>query len=338
MPANFNFFTITSLIATLSGDNKEVQRLTDRKNSVSLLLSDREFVKPATIDSLLKLFQPWNPVKHSGKKQITVAGWNIFLRKRSNSRPSKLSKQPGKKNEENFHGYLLQAIKNAEKNNSPLRIVFQVQGNSVFEVDGVKRAEKVGKKNSKDGLKADELLWLSNGKHVPISLKDDSASRWESADTALKPLADSFWKWAMKNKLIKVVRHESGAMFPSRGKLYPIMKIEGKSGYAFKLSRKYGEPAIFGKDIRPAGAIVVRTFNFSDVDFDDFTNTLTFNCSHVFRNYSDLPESYLPCLLFRNDKSRKPENTCLPAGVRYEIVTSVGRAMGGVELLNFKYD
>lgn len=314
-----NLNTIKNFIGSIPGDNKEIKKISSTE--LGVVLSDREYEKyEEFLLKLMVIFGPWGPKKEG--MSVTVQGIKITVKKRSHQRKPK-KRYDGFKNEIQFHEYLSDAIRDCP-DNLPLNVHFSIKGVPVFSVMGVRRVERVGRKDVFQLKKADEHLILQNGKRVPISLKKEDAAGWESGDRKFRELAEKFWKWGKKQGYITHSDHPDKLIKRVDGVDHKVQKINRE--IAFRLRQDLAKETIFGTDIiAEHGAVVVITVNFDKISQDG--NDLYMECKHVFRKMEDIPEEYYPHLLLRNDQDRiLNKGKVIPAGIRLEIVT---RSIGG---------
>lgn len=311
-----NLISLKNLLGSIPGDNKEVRKISN--SELAVILSDREFLKGDFPHKIADAFNLWKP-KLLGNS-VKIENFLVVVKKRSHQRKPK-KRYDGLKNEEQFHEYLLDALR--ECPNCPLNVYFTVNGVTVFSVEGVKRVERRGQKDPFKKVKADEHLILENGDRIAISLKKENAASWESGDSGYRELAEKFWKWAVKNKVISYKDHPDNITKTVSGVTHKVQKLDRDT--AFPLRPDLAKAAVFGTDIIPKGAVVVATLTHEDFTQDG--ENLFIECKHIFRKMEDLPSAYYPHFLLRNDSDRLVnKGLVIPAGIRYEIVT---RSTGG---------
>ena len=170
----------------------------------------------------------------------------------------------------------------------PINVVFQGK-NKKFSIDGCTSAQSVGS-DTAGRKKADIMLVDYKGKQYPISLKQDDAETWESADTffgsgVIKSVIDR----AVKDGKTQLIAQET------------YFTIEPNIAFAANSAEK--KKVVFGSDLLPAGAVVTKTFMSSDFKMKD--DTLTVNVSNIITRLSDVTGDKDVYFLIRNDKTRK---------------------------------
>lgn len=181
-------------------------------------------------------------------------------------------------------------------------------------LDHVTQVKETGKqvrdKETGQSKKADVVL-SSEGKRLPISIKQLNAESWESADSSFGRRAREIIDDLVKQGLVT---------------------LEPMPGENFKLSKEIVvEPteeeairAIFGGDLNPEGGIVIQTFR--PEHFVQDGNKITVQCHAVIKNKGDIPDSHLMVWLIRNQAGRLSKNLGI-RGIR-PMGSTLQRALG----------
>jgi hypothetical protein len=169
--------------------------------------------------------------------------------------------------------------------------VIFMHGSNKFVVKEVIRADLVGT-DTTHKKKSDLNLVTRDGKTIPISIKQDNAEIWESADN-----------WASNAKKIvddQVAKKNSEIQLTNENGIYSV-----SPNFAVVANSEEVKSVVFGSDIlSEKGAIISRTFVPADFKYDGLTNTLTVNVSGIIRTEKDIPEEKKVYFLIRNDRTR----------------------------------
>lgn len=163
-----------------------------------------------------------------------------------------------------------------------------------FLCKSVMKTESVGAKNIFKRHKADVWLIDSRMGICPISVKDLTASYWESADTYWGPKSKQFLMWALDHKMTKVTKNTDGG--------YNI-----SPAIAIAASIEEAHDVVFGADIFGRGAVVVEKFNAASFAWDYTRDTLVITCKDLILTDSDVPDGQAPYFIIRNAKDRNPK-------------------------------
>lgn len=168
-----------------------------------------------------------------------------------------------------------------------IRVQF-TDGIRVYTYDKVIGVERVGRQTS-ERKKADLRLILQNGTRVPISIKQDNAEMWESADSY----------WASKAKRIVDSLEEEGTIeVTEKNRIFSI-----EPNIAIKANRAEKEAVVFGSDIqRDRGFVAIRTFQTKDFQLTSNNDVLEIRVSKLISKTAEIDDIYF---LIRNDRSRK---------------------------------
>ncbi len=139
-----------------------------------------------------------------------------------------------------------------------------------------------------DRKKADLILVLRNGDRIPLSIKQDNAEMWESAD--------SYWAGKAK-KLVDELEDTAEVEVTQEGRIFNI-----QPNIAVKATRAEKQDVIFGNDILNKGLVLVRTFKSKDFALTSNNDVLEIQVSKVIDKLNDVDDVYF---IIRNDRSRK---------------------------------
>ena len=172
---------------------------------------------------------------------------------------------------------------------TPLTVVFVARTNRVT-VKNVTGTKSVGA-DTKNRKKADILLVTKTGQKLPVSIKMDTASFWESAD--------GYWGDNAKKLLV------SAAM---DGKLEAEVNgnsMRMKKAVGTTATRQEEKDVVFGSDVVRNGFILKRTFTDKDFKYDGKNHILTVTCSHIYKTQTDLKNDDKAWFVVRNNKNMK---------------------------------
>ena len=129
-----------------------------------------------------------------------------------------------------------------------------------------------------------------------ISIKQENAQIWESADTYAKTLVKLYVQKMLMDNLV-TLEFENGVY-----KIFPNIAIECTDDEA--------KDVVFGDDILNNGFICIK--NFEESDFVLEKNILFIRCDQIVFNMKDLKDYQKPFFLIRNDSTRN----CAYKGLR----------------------
>ena len=171
----------------------------------------------------------------------------------------------------------------------PVNIMFKGPGAGKFSVPGVTEAVSAGADTA--GRKKSDVNLMTSSGSVPVSLKQDNACYWESAD--------SFYGQKAADKIDELL---------ATGEIEMI----DKGGY-YNISPNIAVPAtpeettdsVFGSDLLGKGAVIKKTFTDTDFSYDEAKNTLVIDSTYIITDLSHVTGDYSVWFLIRNDKTRK---------------------------------
>lgn len=309
MPINLTF--LRTKISKLGTDRKDFKTL--RSNKLAVITSNRESEKLTTY--IADEFKQYKP-KQITDKSINIGGYEVVVRR---SRDQRSSLPDNISNEYKFVEYINQAI----MDNGYTVSINLKSPNKQFSIKNVIKALHVGSVDIFANKKADVLLQSSNSL-VPISLKKENASFWGSPDKELKSIAEKFFTYIIKNKLVQL-----STLPDNKNVNYIYPRI------AFPLPESIGKSIVFGNDIiNNHGAILIRSWKASDFILDyQKENVLDISALYMYRSYSDIDQKHKPYFVFNNDASRKVASNIIPPGIRYSIVYQ--SKLGQAKIVNY---
>lgn len=163
---------------------------------------------------------------------------------------------------------------------------------------------------SATGRKKADVVLISPGRNLPISIKKLNAEAWESADNLFGQKAKGIIKNLVDQGLVKLTQIGTTADNEPIFKLSKEIVVEPTEEEALN--------AIFGSDLNPEGGIVIQTFK--PEHFVQEGNEVRVECHAVIRNKDEIPESHLMVWLLRNDSNRNSKSLGI-AGIRIMAVT-----------------
>lgn len=169
-----------------------------------------------------------------------------------------------------------------------INVVFK-HGGKTFSLKNVTRAEPAGHDTA--GRKKADVIILSDGKSIPVSVKKDNAENWESADNFWGEQARKYVDAAVKANKTKLTEEDS---------IYNITP-----NIAIKADIQEKREVVFGSDIlEGGGAVVTKTFKVDDFIYDTKTNTLNIRVSDIITTVADVSGPSDVWFLIRNERAR----------------------------------
>jgi len=192
---------------------------------------------------------------------------------------------PGVANEQHILGFLSGLLSKSAP--VTLRFISPDKEKVLEEIVGVEDVSS----STANNKKADFILIDKSGNGYPISLKNDKAGNWASADTILGPTARKVIDDLVSQKKITLSLDKTTGNYSV------------SPSFAKKLTPALAAQVMFGSDILPNGFVVCRTF--SDEDFIQEGNVLTINCSSIIESVADVKGTmYEPYLFVRSAAQR----------------------------------
>lgn len=160
--------------------------------------------------------------------------------------------------------------------------------------------------------KADILLIDKNNNTIPISLKSDGHTQWESSDTLLKPY--------VKTCINKIINKYDINTFEGKKLKYDI-KVNLDENIKINNHEIKSKYFVFGDDIENNGCIAVQTYDKKDA-YEYSDKTIVFHSTEVFNDWNQIKynEKYKPYIVIRKDKTRNTNDNII-AGLRSLVTT-----------------
>ena len=193
--------------------------------------------------------------------------------------------------------YIINTINKAlADGDGPMKVIFKA-GRKTYVCDNVTNVKEMGRDTS--GRKKADII-LEGRKNYPISLKKDNAGAWESADKKYGAEAGKIVRELVKANKVTLTTIAGGY-----GRISPEIAVP--------ISDRNANDVIFGSDLKPNGAVVVRTFGPNDFNIDFLKGTITITCSSIIRTLKDVKKTDKePIIIIRNDKSRSSKAIGIP--------------------------
>ena len=170
---------------------------------------------------------------------------------------------------------------------SPDKIIFKSDNNEII-LEDIKEFRNISQvRIPKTKLKTDLEIYTKDSV-FNISIKQDNAEIWESADSYCASLVHTYVNKLEKENKITLECNEHYC------KIKPEIGIE--------CTDKEAVDVIFGDDILGKGAIIKKTFSYNDFFFEN--STLIIHVSSIIRSLEDLKNHQKPFFHIRNDKTR----------------------------------
>ena len=263
------------------------------KNKIKLLVPAKERMN--VIDTLVnKLKYTWNKnIKDSSIGGVVGKDGTIII-------PKPKEKQGGGSAGLGNESFLTNKINSTvEEVGGPITVVIKSK-NKTVKYNKVIKAEEVGR-DTKGGKKSDVKLLSEKGVVGNLSLKQENASMWESADRRYKDLMIK-----LVNKLKNKPYPNLGLIETDKEDIYRLYNPKTKQEYSgiiiTGLDENDIESICFGTD-DPQTVVVKETFD--DSDFSLNGSTLTINVHGLLTDVSDIEGTgYEPVLVVRHDSTR----------------------------------
>lgn len=231
----------------------------------------------------------------------------------------------GLKNEEVFINSINKAIKNT---GGSLDVCLVGKNNVKITIKQVSKAVEMGRMTS-DYAKSDVDLIYENGGIFKVSLKQDNAEMWESADTRFGEKIRTKIDEAQRAGRVKLepIKSAGGGVKKNQGKT--VVKIVPESKVKMSLSEQ--KSVVFGNDIKEGkGAVVKKTFSAGDFTYEN--DCLFIKCSKIFRNIQDVRAAgETPTILIRADANRNSKKLGI-AGLRVIVNVENNRTRRALDL------
>lgn len=223
-------------------------------------------------------------VSNDGKK-VTVGSYTFELK------PASLqgTTSSGVGNEHNLVNAINYVIQQNGKN-EPITVTF-TDGTHKASFKNVTSAVSAGTDTA--GRKKSDVNLMTAQGHRPLSLKQDNAEFWESADTYWGKNATPFLQKLLADSKVQLTKQPNGDTFVS-------------PNFAIEATDSEKKDVIFGSDIQVyKGSVITRTFVGEDFSWNGAKAELTIKASSVINTLADVPSSKEVYFLIRNASGRK---------------------------------
>jgi len=168
-------------------------------------------------------------------------------------------------------------------------IEFVGPGAGRFSAKGVTAAVGAGAETT--GRKKSDVNLTSADGVIPLSIKQDNACYWESADTSYGSKAATKIDELLDAGTIEMV---------DKGGYYNIVP-----NIAVPATPEEATDVVFGSDILGQGVVIKKTFGEDDFSYDAASNRLSINATYMISDLSHVTGDHAVWFLIRNDKTRK---------------------------------
>ena len=262
------------------------------KNKIKLLVPAKE--RKNVIDTLVsKLKYTWDrDLKGSSIGGVIGKDGTIII-------PKPAEKQGGGSAGLGNESFLANKINQTVEEVGPITVVFKSKGKTI-KYNKVDAAEEAGRDTA--GGKKSDIRLLSNGKVIGnLSLKQENASMWESADKRYKDLMIK-----LVNRLINKPYANLGLAQSDKKDIYRLYNPKTDEEYGgiiiTGLNKSDINSIVFGTDT-PKTVVVKETFDESDFSLSG--NVLTVTVHDLLTDIKDIEGSkYEPILVIRHDSTR----------------------------------
>lgn len=251
------------------------------------------------VPELANYFQKFKPVIVSDR-ELKLQDFSIFARNANVQRQAKAFTM-GRGNEHNLMTAINEYVLDYGK---PIDIEFNGKGKK-FALKDIMKVVHVGAKEVFQRNKADLHLVTSRMVAYPISIKDESASFWESADSYWGEKARAFLAWAIDARETKLTENGDGG--------YSIQPTIAVAATAAEI-----KDVVFGADIYGKGAVVVEKFDPQDFKWDFDRDVLVITVKKLIRTEADVNGDVF--FQIQNDRTRATQ--FLAKGMRTKAATA----------------
>lgn len=269
------------------------------------------------IETIKKSIQDETQLNWNDFKFETVDGDTLKItdfKKSSDFGGKSGAKDPGKQNEFLFYKVLNEYLKVEPSIN--ITITDKTTKLNYKDITSVENSSLHSNKLNKA-----DITLISTKEKIGLSLKQDDAGYYESADTIFKAILNDIVS-KIKDGTIKDVTLTKVTEGDKKGNW--LIKPE----VAVEVPQNLLKRVVFG--LEPT-IIIKRTFKENDFTFEG--KNVTINCSKIFRDLEDLNENEKPIIIIRNNTNRNLSNENL-RGLRIAVVTKKSRP--GAKLIDYK--
>jgi hypothetical protein len=273
--------------------DEDIIPLTKSGDKVKLLVPAKE--RQSTLDKFVKLGYKWDrDYKGSSIGAIITKDNGVII-------PKPKEKQGGGSAGLGNESFLANKINSTvEEIGGPITVVVKGDNGKSMKFNNVDKAEEAGRDTS--GNKKSDIRLLSNGKVVGnLSLKQENAVMWESADKRYKDLMIK-----LVDKLLKKPYKNLGLTKSDKKGIYRLYNPSTKQEYSgiiiTDLDNNDMDSIVFGSD-KPQTVVVKETFD--ETDFSLKGKVLTISVDNLATSLEDIVGTkYEPILVVRHDSTR----------------------------------
>lgn len=288
---SINITTLKTVLAALG--YRDIKKLSS--DSFGVVVPKTKVDK--LIPELHKAFRAYNP-RIVSDRELRVGAFSLFAKNREQQRGLKQF-TVGRGNEWNFVTAIREWLNDYGR---PLTINFMdPHKGKVLTAKRVTKVEHTGAKNIFARLKADVHLIDEGGKRVPLSLKDESAGYWESADSYWGPKSAKFLEWVLQHA-------------------HALLEDNGTGGFAVRpaialpATQEETRDVVFGTDIYGKGAVLMKKFTPDSFVWDSKKDVLNVQCKEVITHIEHVRGNHEVYFEIRNERGRNPKH--LQKGLR----------------------
>ena len=283
MPSTINISNLKTIISACG--------FTDIKNLTTTALG--VVVAPTKVDKvipqLMIALREYKPVMVS-TRELRIGDKTVFAKNRNMQRGSK-AMTFGRGNEYNLMSTINEWMRDYGR---PMHIIFETDSRK-FEAKNVVKTQHTGATNIFQRLKADIHLVDDKARHIPISIKDDSASYWESVDTYWGKQGKKFLQWAVQCGATALVENGQGG-------------FSVKPSIAIAASPVETRDVVFGNDLLMKGCVLIKKFKPNNFRWDFHKDILHIECSEIMSTVSDVVNEHQVYMQIRNRAGRNPQH------------------------------
>jgi hypothetical protein len=296
---------VTSLKAVLAERGyKDIKNLSPTSFGVVVPKTRVDKVVPDLVAAL----KQYNP-KVINDRELRVGTLSVFA-KNANMQRGVQAFTHGRGNEFNLMTAVQEYITDYGK---PMDVEFRSAMNGVvFRCNSVLKVAHVGAKNVFQRNKANLHFITDKMQAYPLSVKDENASFWESADSYWGAKGKDFLDWAVYKKKTKLVENGSGGF-----NVVPSIAVAATDAEI--------RDVVFGADIYGKGAIIVQKFSPAAFKWDFDKDVLIISCKLIITNERHVKGDHEVFFQIRPDRTRSTQH--LYKGLR--VLATMKRSLQG---------
>jgi hypothetical protein len=297
--------------------DEDIIPLTKSGDKIKLLVPSKE--RQSTIDKFVKLpGYKWDKdYKGSSIGAIITKDKGVII-------PKPKEKQGGGSAGLENESFLANKINSTvDEVGGPINVILKSKGKTI-RYNNVDKAEEAGRETT--GGKKSDIRLYSDGKVIGnLSLKQENAGMWESADKRYKDLMTK-----LVNKLLTKPYKNLSLIKSDKKDIYRLYNPQTKQEYSgiiiTDLDKKDVASIVFGTD-NPKTVVVKETFD--DSDFNLKGNNLKITVHNILTDLSDIEGTpFEPVLVVRHDSTRTATSGLRPIVYTKEKVYKDGAISG----------